>query len=121
MINPEQLFTFADDQSFSENSNGEVQIIWVVPENLPYFEGHFPGNPVLPGVALLDLSQVVIRRTDSRLKGMFLTIKSAKFSEIVRPKDQLSLLLRRNQSNQWVIEFSNQNKVVVSKLVFEVI
>ncbi len=121
MINPEQFFIFADDQSFSENSNGEILIKWTVPENLPYFEGHFPGNPVLPGVALIDLSQVVIKRTDSSLKGMFLTIKSAKFSEIVRPKDQLSILLRRNQSNQWLIEFSNQNEIVVSKIVFEVI
>jgi 3-hydroxymyristoyl/3-hydroxydecanoyl-(acyl carrier protein) dehydratase len=121
MINPENIFLFHDDQSFALNADNEVHINWSVPKDLPYFEGHFPGNPVLPAVALLDLSLVIANRIDSKVKSMFLTIKSSKFSEVVRPKDLLSVRVKRDSTNQsWSMDFTNQNDVIVSKLVFQI-
>lgn len=120
MINPENIFIFNTNQSFTANLENEVQIKWSVPKDLPYFKGHFPGNPVLPAVALLDLSLVIVNRIDSKLESMFLTIKSAKFSEVIRPEDLLSVKVRRDPLNQsWSMEFTNQNDITVSKLVFQ--
>jgi 3-hydroxymyristoyl/3-hydroxydecanoyl-(acyl carrier protein) dehydratase len=122
MINPKHVFIFNEDQSFNANVENEVFINWNVPKTLPYFEGHFPDNPVLPAIALLDLSLVIVNSIDSKLKGMFLTIKSAKFSEVIRPEDSLAIYVKRDLSNQsWSVNFTNQNQVNVSKLVFQVI
>lgn len=119
MINPEQIFIFNEDQIFVLNAENEISIKWTAPLELPYFEGHFPGNPVLPAVALLDLSLFVVKLIDCKLKGMFLTIKSAKFSEIIRPLDTLSLRVKRDLTDQsWTLDFVNQNQISVSKLVF---
>lgn len=108
MINPEQVFQFSDTQR-TPNSNGDIQITWTVPEHLPYFEGHFPGNPMLPGVALLDLFQVLLR-------GQFHFIKSVKFTEPIRPLDTLSIYANKSsENNHWSIQVTNQSNSIVCK------
>ena len=65
--------------------------------NEPYFAGHFPGQPVMPGVleieALAQLGAVAIL-SKPEFKGktaFFASIKSAKFKEKVLPGDVLTL------------------------------
>lgn len=31
-----------------------LEFVWIVPRNHLAFDGHFPGQPILPGVVLLD-------------------------------------------------------------------
>jgi 3-hydroxyacyl-[acyl-carrier-protein] dehydratase len=64
--------------------------------NEPFFQGHFPGQPIMPGVLLLEvMAQVggVLARKTSMGKGrptVFLTgIDKAKFRRPVVPGDQL--------------------------------
>jgi 3-hydroxymyristoyl/3-hydroxydecanoyl-(acyl carrier protein) dehydratase len=112
MINPQSVFTFTESQKM-KNADGEILVTWSVPENLPYFEGHFPGNPILPGVALLDLIQVL-------LDGQFQLIKSAKFTEIIRPLDTLTIKAKLDPSNNfWSVQVFNQNDVSVCKTVLQ--
>lgn len=65
--------------------------------NEPYFAGHFPGNPVMPGVLIIEaLAQVgaVCMLSLPELKGKtayFVGIDKAKFKQKVRPGDVLTL------------------------------
>ncbi len=61
-----------------------------IPADHPAYQGHFPGNPILPGVVLLDaaLTAVAIARVASVVGWQVLT---AKFHSIVRPGDALML------------------------------
>ena len=62
-----------------------------------YFKGHFPGNPVMPGVLIVEaLAQTgaVALLSLPEFKGKtayFGGIKSAKFRKVVRPGDSLRL------------------------------
>jgi 3-hydroxyacyl-[acyl-carrier-protein] dehydratase len=65
--------------------------------NEPYFQGHFPGEPVMPGVLIVEaLAQVgaVAILSKDEFKGklaLFRGIDNLRFREIVRPGDTLIL------------------------------
>ena len=68
--------------------------------NEPFFPGHFPGYPVMPGVlvieALAQLASILAWRIAGRMPGdgsliFFAGIDNARFRQQVRPGDQLQL------------------------------
>jgi 3-hydroxyacyl-[acyl-carrier-protein] dehydratase len=70
---------------------------YVVPHDLAILAGHFPGNPVLPGVyqveAVAQLGAAVVL-SDDRYAGslpLFGGIDRARFRRVVRPGDTLEL------------------------------
>ena len=68
-----------------------------VSANEPFFEGHFPGNPIMPGVLIVEaLAQVgaiaALSAEEHRGKlGLFAGIDGVRFRRPVRPGDQLRL------------------------------
>jgi 3-hydroxyacyl-[acyl-carrier-protein] dehydratase len=71
--------------------------------NEPFFGGHFPGNPIMPGVLMLEaLAQAgAILSNLSRVPKeghqylyFFAGIDNAKFKQVVTPGDQLRLEVR---------------------------
>jgi 3-hydroxyacyl-[acyl-carrier-protein] dehydratase len=61
-----------------------------------HFEAHFPGNPVLPGVCLLEgLAQtagvLLHQSTDGRKLALMVSIDRVRFSAFARPGDQVRL------------------------------
>ena len=77
--------------------------------NEPFFQGHFPGRPVMPGVLVLEaLAQAgglltqLSNQADSTGKVFYLVkIDGAKFTKLVVPGDRLELdvSLKRNIRN----------------------
>ena len=68
--------------------------------NEPFFQGHFPGNPVMPGVMILEaLAQAAAilsfrsmnRDSTQNLLYYFVGIDHARFKKPVTPGDQLIL------------------------------
>ncbi len=71
--------------------NGCILSLQVQQDN-PYFDGHFAGSPVLPGVAQLVWAQQ-LATTFLGVKGHFLGMKKIKFKELVFPRQELTLTL----------------------------
>ena len=65
--------------------------------NEPFFQGHFPENPIMPGVLQIEaLAQTAapILMTMDEYKGkltLFAGVDGAKFKNIVRPGDKLEM------------------------------
>ena len=83
--------------------------------NEPFFQGHFPGHPVMPGVLIIEsmaqASGVLVKLSvphDAKQPVVFYLVKvdKARFNRIVVPGDQLTLEVEhkrtmRNMSLFW--------------------
>lgn len=63
-----------------------------IPEDHPAYAGHFPGQPILPGVVLLDAAlHVLASQQGWPGKGGPVQLNAAKFLSPVRPGEALTL------------------------------
>jgi len=85
--------------------------------NEEFFQGHFPGNPIMPGVLIVEaLAQVagLLSFRSGATPGQlvyFLSIEKAKFRKPVVPGDQLKLEVNIVQQRSNVWKFSGNAKV----------
>ncbi len=85
--------------------------------NEEFFQGHFPGNPIMPGVLMIEaLAQVAgllaFRSGASAGKAVyFMSIERAKFRKPVVPGDQLKLEVTILQQRGNVWKFSGNASV----------
>jgi 3-hydroxyacyl-[acyl-carrier-protein] dehydratase len=94
--------------------------------NEPFFPGHFPGHPVMPGVLIIEaMAQVAAilayQSSDDSLRSKvtyFVGIDNAKFRRPVVPGDQLNLVLEVLVVKRGIWQFKGQ-AFVADKLVTE--
>jgi len=84
------------DRILSLTPGERVSAVRTVPADDDYFEDHFPGFPVVPGVLLTEsMGQAAAKCLDAerraRGKAMLARILSASFRHWVRPGDELRL------------------------------
>jgi len=83
--------------------------------NEPFFQGHFPGEPVMPGVLILEamaqVGSILASLSDQEMVGrlaFFAGVDKARFRRIVRPGDQLVLKLEMLKQKGKVIKVGGQ-------------
>lgn len=93
--------------------------------NEPYFQGHFPGVPIMPGVLIIEaMAQVggflVFKALPDRREKLvfFMGIENARFRKPVRPGDQLLLEMSVLRAGSRVGKLRGQ-AFVAGKLVAE--
>ena len=98
--------------------------------NEPFFQGHFPDNPIMPGVlqveAMAQTAGAVVltsfpeaERSGARV--YFMTIDDVKFRKPVLPGDVLELHVKKEQTVRNVFKFRGEayvNGKLVSQSVF---
>lgn len=90
------------DRVLSLQLEPEKKLVGVknVTANEPFFTGHFPGNPVMPGVLMIEsMAQAagMLANLDAELHGKrgelyyLVKVDKARFNKVVVPGDQLIL------------------------------
>lgn len=86
--------------------------------NEPQFTGHFPNNPVMPGVLIIEamaqLSAILVAKslnTTENKDVLFMSIEETKFRKIVQPGDTLYIYAKIEQNRGSVWKFSSYGKV----------
>lgn len=86
-------FLFVD--AVLERDGQRVVTQWRAKEDAPFFRGHYPGNPILPGVLLCEMaaqSSAILFANDPREEGatpVLTKIADARFKRMVRPGETL--------------------------------
>ena len=93
--------------------------------NEPFFQGHFPGHPIMPGVLILEaMAQVggvyalLAKEVGENQVPYFVGIDKAKFRKPVLPGDTLVLDLELSTVRRGIYNF-NGKATVNGKLVAE--
>ena len=84
--------------------------------NEPFFEGHFPDRPVMPGVLIIEsMAQtagcLVVASLGKESEGKlvyFMTIENARFRKPVVPGDRLIINVEKLRSRGSVFKFSGK-------------
>ena len=79
--------------------------------NEPFFQGHFPGHPVMPGVLIIEAmaqtaAVLVVRTMGIEAEGKlvyFMSVDQARFRKPVGPGDSVHIHVEklRNRGNVW--------------------
>ncbi len=96
--------------------------------NEPFFQGHFPGQPVMPGVLSLEImaqagSFLMLSQVEDPLSTnmFFSTVEKAKFRKPIVPGDQLIIYMRLVKKKLNLCKFHGVCKVddgVVADAIF---
>lgn len=83
--------------------------------NEPYFAGHFPDFPVMPGVLLVEAmaqtSGAIVQHSLGEAAGskvFFMTVEQARFRKPVRPGDMLRMPVKALRRRGPVFKFEGQ-------------
>ncbi|MDH3265491.1 MAG: hypothetical protein OEM25_00875 [Gammaproteobacteria bacterium] len=66
------------------------------PDELFFFQGHFPGQPILPGVVQVHWA-IELARNYLGLKPTFTGIEALKFHNVIKPRTKLRLTLEKSE------------------------
>jgi 3-hydroxyacyl-[acyl-carrier-protein] dehydratase len=110
-------FLLVDRVEQIEGDNSAVGIKNVT-VNEPHFQGHFPSQPVMPGVLIIEAmaqtAGVICVNTmegDSPTLVYFMTIDNAKFRRPVVPGDRLEIHVRKQKKRGNIWRFACEAKV----------
>lgn len=100
--------------------------------NEPFFQGHFPGHPIMPGVLIIEaMAQVggilAFKTANVSNKAVyFMAIDKARFRKPVLPGDRLELVLEvtKNRNTIWAFKgeaFVDGNLVAEAELMATIV
>ncbi len=87
--------------------------------NEPFFQGHFPGAPIMPGVLLIEAmaqtaAALVVESLGDEMLGKlvyFMSVNSARFRQPVRPGDQIFIHVKKVHARKTAWKFAGECKV----------
>ncbi|WP_170959112.1 AMP-binding protein [Magnetospirillum sp. 15-1] len=101
-----------------ETGEGAVALDLKIGTGLPWFQGHFPGHPILPGVVQLDWA-AHFARTELGLSLPAAQEFQIKFKAVIRPGHHVALALRHDAAKgRLAFEYRRGDDVCSSGTVY---
>lgn len=75
----------------NRSADHEISADIHVPSDSPWFDGHFPGAPILPGVAQIGMVFDAIRKAHNRELTVS-SVRRVRFKGMIRPDDRLKII-----------------------------
>jgi 3-hydroxymyristoyl/3-hydroxydecanoyl-(acyl carrier protein) dehydratase len=82
-------------KSFTGIENGVFSFF--IKDDFEAFKGHFPSNPILPGIVQIDMALFCIRRALNDANANIKGIKKVKFIKPIEPESKLLIELKQDE------------------------
>ncbi len=84
-----------------EQSDCSLKASFDIEASLPSFEGHFPGNPILPAVSIIDISLYLLENIKPEVSYNNIEVKRSKFMSMVQPNQTVEVLATTENGTDW--------------------
>ncbi len=122
-------FLFVD--KMVEQTSGLLRTRYKLTGEESFFQGHFPGMPIMPGVLMLEAcfqtAAVLIgfekRHDNQQSVGVVTKVENARFKGLVRPGDELEIEVQQTDELMNAVYFKAKvtcNKKIVCAVNFQV-
>jgi 3-hydroxyacyl-[acyl-carrier-protein] dehydratase len=102
--------------------SNEIEALAYVPMDSPWFSGHFPGEPILPGIALVHMAeQAILKNAEARNERIKLdTLRRIRFVQPVRPGETISINISGEKVGEEILfsfKATNKENIVCSGVI----
>lgn len=109
-------------QEVQAKEQNSIEAEAFIPTDSLWFSGHFPGEPILPGIALVNIVwQAIVRDAGKRSEEIRLdTLKRVRFTQPVRPGENLSVIITGSDAGDetlYSFKVVSKENVVCSGLI----
>jgi len=94
-------------------SDREIKLTFNIPENLHWFNGHYPDQPIVPGVIEIDWA-IHFAKVHFDLDIKFRGIEALKFHELIEPNNDIFLHLTYKKEKKLHFSFTSQTSKLSS-------
>jgi len=92
---------FIPGRDGAETAEDAAQSHFLLISEAPFLAGHFPGRPILPGVAIIDAALMVCRAAAGARHLRLDAISAARFFAAVLPGDEVTLRAVPSGAGTW--------------------
>lgn len=88
----------------TQTESGEISAHASIPEGSLWYSGHFPGDPILPGIAQIKIVFDILNQVNGN-KLMLENVSRLRFKKIVRPNDKLKVIAIKHKDKPKLYTF----------------
>ncbi len=105
-------------KNLNQADSKEISADIKVPRDSTWFSGHFPGDPILPGIAQLGMVFDAIHQLGNQNMKIS-SINRVRFKQIIRPDDHLKIIAvpRENYAESYSFRIMVGEKLVCSGMI----
>lgn len=92
-----------------QKDNNSLSASFIVSEDLPSFKGHFPGDPILPAVSIIDICLHLLAQANPQISHTNIEVKKSKFMDMVRPGQEIIISAESPDGHSWTMQWRTKN------------
>lgn len=106
-------------QGFQAFNDNKMVLNAEVPPESPWFDGHFPEDPTLPGIAQLEMAIDTIRLAGKQ-KVSVTKFRKVRFKRIIRPGEKLKIIAtpRKSKEGSYAFRIMVENELACNGVLF---
>jgi 3-hydroxyacyl-[acyl-carrier-protein] dehydratase len=81
----------------------QIHAVFLFKKELDFFKGHFPGNPILPGIFQIEMVKYALEKSFDN-NFYIKSVKKTKFSSLIQPEKTVTIDITINKEENSLLD-----------------